>query len=178
MKSFLTAPSRKMEFLLEAARSRVVLLTGATALLFVALWWWLPAPFTLTLPIRTSRAVHLKLYYAGGDSGYREDRCSVRFADSRGAFKPVHLPIPRSNLRALRLHVSPGAVVDFGQVVLAPLGKDGIPIRPSEISVVNNSCKMEQQGSMTRFQTAPDSDGFDLDLTSLQLPMSNARRIE
>src|SRR5256885_8327270 len=178
MKFFLTAPSRKMDFLLEAARSRLVLLSAASTLVFVALWWWLPAPFTVTLPIRTSRAVQLKLYYAGGDSGYREDRCSVRFADSRGAFKPFRLPIPRNNLRALRLHVSPGAVVDFGQVVLAPLGKDEIPIRPSEINVVNNSCKMEQQGSMTRFQTAADSDGFDLDLTSSQLPMSNARRLE
>src|SRR5437773_12207955 len=112
MKSFFTAPSRKMNSLLKAARNRLVLLTAATALLFVALWWCLPAPFTLTVPIRTSRAVELKLYYAGSDSGYREDRCSVRFADSRGGFKTIHLPIARSNLRALRLHVSPGAVVD------------------------------------------------------------------
>jgi hypothetical protein len=178
MKSSLTASSRKFAFLLEAGRSPLVLLTAATVLLFVALWWWLPAPFTLTLPIRTSRAVQLKLYYAGSDSGFREDRCTVRFADSRGAFKPIHLRIPTSNLRALRLHVSPGAVVDFGQTVLARLGKSDIAIQPSEISVANNSCKMEQQGSVTRFQTAADSDGFDLDLTSSQLPLSNARRLE
>jgi len=178
MKSFVTAPSRKMNFFRETARNRLVLLTAATAFLFVALWWWLPAPFTLTLPIRTSRAVELKLYYAGGDSGFREDRCSVRFADCRGAFKAIRLPIAGTNLRALRLHVSPGAVVDFGQVILAPLGKSQIAIRPSEISVVNNSCKMEQQGSITRFQTAADSDGFDIDLQSSQLPMSNVRRLE
>src|SRR5213082_924339 len=152
MNSLCIAPLRKMDFLLPAARSPRVLLTAATTLLFVALWWWLPAPFTLTLPIRTSRAVQLKLYYAGSDSGYREDRASVRFADSRGAFRSIRLPIPRSNLRALRLHVSPGAVIDIGQIVLTPLGKSEVAIRPSEISVVNNSCKMEQQGSITRFQ--------------------------
>jgi len=178
MKLFLTAPSRKVDFLLETARSPLLLLTAATTLLFVALWWWLPAPFTLTLPIRTSRAVELKLYYAGSDSGYREDRCSVRFADSRGAFKTVHLPIARSNLRALRLHVSPGAVVDFGQITLACLSRADIAISPADITIVNNSCKMEQLGTGTRFQTAPDSDGFDLDLTSSQLPLSNARRLE
>jgi len=178
MKSFVTAPSRKMNVFRETACNRLALLTAATALLFVALWWWLPAPFTLTVPIRTSRAVELKLYYAGSDSGFREDRCSVRFADSRGAFKAIRLPIARTNLRALRLHVSPGAVVDFGPVVLAPLGKTQISIPSSEISVVNNSCKMEQQGSITRFQTAADSDGFDIDLQSSQLPMSSARRLE
>src|ERR1041385_8070526 len=178
MKSFFASPSRTVDFLAKLARERLILLTGATVLLFIALWWWLPAPFTLTFPIRTSRAVQLKLYYAGGDSGYREDRCTVRFADSRSAFKSIRLPIPRSNLRALRLHVSPGAVVDLGQIVLAPLGRREIAIRPSEISIFNNSCRMEQQGSITRFQTAADSDGFDLDLTSSQLPMSNARRLE
>jgi hypothetical protein len=178
MKLFLTAPSRKVDFLLETARSPLLLLTAATTLLFVALWWWLPAPFTLTLPIRTSRAVQLKLYYAGSDSGFREDRCTVRFGDSRGAFKPIHLPIPRSNLRALRLHVSPGAVVDFGEIVLARLGKSDVAIQPPEVIVVNNSCKVEQEGPITRFQTAADSDGFDLDLTSSQFPLSNARRLE
>src|SRR5256885_8869327 len=146
MNSFFTAPSRKVACFLEAARNPLALLTAASALLFVALWWWVPAPFTLTMPIRTSRAVQLKLYYAGSDSGYREDRCTVRFADSRGAFKPIHLPIPRTNLRALRLHVSPGAVVDFGQVVLARLGKSDVAIEPSEIIVVNNSCKLQQDG--------------------------------
>src|SRR5947207_15648869 len=37
---------------------------------------------------------------------------------------------------------------------------------------------MEQDGPITRFQTVADSDGFDLDLTSSQLPLSNARRLE
>jgi hypothetical protein len=161
-----------------AVRSPIVLVTAATALLFVALWWWLPAPFTLTIPIQTSRAVHLKLYYAGGDSGFREDRQSVRFADSRSAFKPVRLSIPRSNLRALRLHVSPGAVVDFGRVVLSRIGRSDIAIDPSHITIVNSSCKMEQMGAITRFQTAADSDGFDLDLHSPEFPLSNARRLE
>ena len=178
MKWSFTARPRMLNACFGAVRTPLFLLTLATALLFVGLWWWLPAPFTLTVPIRTSRAVQLKLYYAGGDSGFREDRQSVRFADSRGAFKPVRLSIPRSNLRALRLHIGPGAVVDFGQVVLSPLGRADIAIDPSDITVVNNSCKVEQLGAITRFLTAADSDGFDLDLKSPQFPFSNARRLE
>jgi hypothetical protein len=170
-------PSKLSSFLTGVPAS-LFLVTVATILLFVSLWWWLPKPFTLIVPIQTSRAVQLKLYYAGGDSGFREDRATVRFADSRATFNNVQLPIPRSNLRALRLHVSPGAMVEFGQLVLAPLGRAAIPISPSDISVVNNSCKVEQLGAITRFYTAADSDGFDLDLHSSQLPLSNARRLE
>ena len=156
----------------------VVVLTILSIMLFLALWWWLPQPYAVTLPIRTSRAVQLKLYYAEEDSKFREDWTSVRFADSRGTFKPVRLPVARNKVQALRLHVFPGAIVDIGPAVLTPLGRTGIAIPPADITVVNASCKAEPMDGFTRFRTGPDSDGFDLDIKSSRLPLRNARNLE
>ena len=104
------------------------LVTSATIVLFVGLWKWLPTPFTLTLPIQTSRAVQLKLYYRTADSKFREDWTSVGYADSRSTFKSYKLPIASTNLGGLRLRISPGAVVDFGQLILTHSGKAEIAI--------------------------------------------------
>jgi len=178
MKSVSIHGLRKLNFYWVAVRVPLFLVTVATVILFVSLWWWLPKPFTLTIPIRTSRAVQLKLYYTADESKFREDWTSVRFADSRGPLKIIRLPIATSDLRGLKLHVFPGGIVDFGPINLVPLGQAAVPIAASEISILNGSCKAEQMGSITRFYTAPDSDGFDLELKSSQLPLRNATWVE
>src|SRR5947208_7160198 len=58
---------------------RILFFTVLSILLFVGPWMWLPKPFTLVVPLRTSRAVQLKLYYTGS-SDFREDWTTVRYS--------------------------------------------------------------------------------------------------
>jgi hypothetical protein len=147
-----------------------------SGMLFIAPWTWLPKPFTLVLPLRTSRAVQLKLYYTGG-SEFREDWASVRYVESRSGFKLYRLPIDTARLKKLRLHVSPAVVLDVGQITLAPLGRAGIPIA-SQLSVDPNLCRTEQHGDFTRLLTAPDSNGFDLEIYNSQVPLINGGHLD
>lgn len=148
-----------------------------SVLVFVGPWTWLPTPFTLVLPLRTSRAVQLKLYYTGG-SEYREDWTSVRYAESRGGFKVYRLPIDSTSLKKLRLHVGPAVVLDLGQVTLARLGGPKITIAPSAITFNPDACKFEQHGAVTRLSTAADSDGFDIELYDSPDPIISAPNLE
>jgi hypothetical protein len=148
-----------------------------SVLLFVGPWTWLPKPFTLVLPLRTSRAVQLKLYYTGG-SEYREDWKSVRYAESRGGFKIYRLPIDTTSLKKLRLHVAPAVVLDLGQVTLARLGGPKMAIAPSEITVNPNACRIERHGDFARLSTAADSDGFDIELYDSPDPIISAPNLE
>lgn len=155
----------------------IPLFSLVSLLLFVAPWTWLPKPFTLVLPLRTSRAVQLKLYYTDG-SAFREDRMTVGYADSRSAFKIYRLPIQTTRLRALRLHIGSAVVLDLGKVSLAQLGRPDIPIVASAIAVSSGLARTERHGDFTRLLTAPDSDGFDLELYNAQVPLVNGRNWE
>jgi hypothetical protein len=146
-------------------------------LLFVAPWTWFPKPFTLVLPLRTSRAVQLKLYYADG-SGFRDDRITARYADSRSAFKTYRLPIDNTRLKALRLHIGSAVVLDVGKATLARLGGSDIPIDASTITVSSGVAKIEQHSDFTRLLTAPDCDGFDLELYKGPVSVINGRNLE
>ena len=157
--------------------SPILFFAVLSVLLFVGPWTWLPKPFTLVLPLRTSRAVQLKLYYTGG-SEYREDWTSVRYAESRGGFKIYRLPIDTTSLKKLRLHVGPAVVLDLGQVTLARLGGPEIAIAPSEITVNPNVCKLEQHADSTRLSTAADSDGFDIELYDSRDPIISAPNLD
>jgi hypothetical protein len=148
-----------------------------SGVLFVGPWTWWPKPFTLVLPLRTSRAVQLKLYYTGGPE-FREDWASVRYVESRSGFKLYRLPINTARLKKLRLHVGPAVVLDVGEITLAPLAKAGIRIAPSALSVDPNLCRLEQHGDFTRLLTAPDSNGFDIELYDAQAPLINGRHLE
>jgi hypothetical protein len=145
--------------------------------LFVAPWTWFPKPFTLVVPLRTSRAVQLKLYYTSG-AEFREDWTAVRYVDSRGPFKVYRLPIDTSRLQRLRLHVDRAVVLDLGQVTLARFGSRDIPIAPSQITISSGLCRMEQDIGFTRFLTGPDSDGFDLELYNVPVPIINGRHLD
>jgi hypothetical protein len=155
----------------------ILFFTVLSILLFIAPWTWLPKPFTLVVPLRTSRAVQLKLYYTGS-SDFREDWTTVRYADSRGAFKSYRLPIDTSQLKRLRLHVAPAVVLDLGQVTLARLGTSSMALARSAITVNPDVCRIEQQPDFTRLSTAADSDGFDIELYDSQVPLVNARHLE
>jgi hypothetical protein len=144
---------------------------------FVGPWTWLPKPFTLVLPLRTSRAVQLKLYYTG-ESKFREDWTSVRYADSRSGFKVYRLPIDTTSVTKLRLHVGPAVILDLGQVTLARSAGASIPIAPSEIAVGPQPCGIEQRGDFIRLSTAPDSDGFDLELFNSKVPVISGRHLD
>ncbi|MEY2579110.1 MAG: hypothetical protein QOI49_1934 [Verrucomicrobiota bacterium] len=155
----------------------VLFFATASALVFIGPWTWFPKPFTLVLPLRTARAVQLKLYYTGG-SEFREDWTSVRYAESRSGFKVYRLPIDTTNLKKLRLHVGPAVVLDLGQVTLARLAGPSVPIAPSEVKVGPAPCGIEQHGDFIRLSTSPDSEGFDLELYNSNVPLISGRHLE
>jgi hypothetical protein len=155
----------------------ILFFTALSILLFIGPWIWMPKSFTLVVPLRMSRAVQLKLYYTGA-SEFREDGTTVRYADSRRNFKIYRLPIDTTQLKKLRLHVAPAVVLDLGQVTLARLGGSNISIAPSAITVNPNACRIEQHPNFTRFSTAADSDGFDIELYDSQVPLVHARHLE
>jgi hypothetical protein len=155
----------------------VLFFTVLSILLFIGPWTWLPKPFTLVLPLRTARAVQLKLYYTGV-SEFREDWTTVRYADSRGAFKIYRLPIDTSQLKKLRLHVAPAVVLDLGQITLGRLGASNITMARSAVIVNPDACRIEQHSDFTRFSTAADSDGFDIELYNSEEPIIHASYLE
>jgi hypothetical protein len=155
----------------------VLFFATASALLFIGPWTWLPKPFTLVLPLRTSRAVQLKLYYTAG-SEFREDWTSVRYVESRSGFKVYRLPIDTTNLKKLRLYVGPAVVLDLGPITLARVAGPSIPIAPSQVTVGPAPCGIEQHGDFIRLSTAPDSDGFDLELYNSNIPVISGRHLD
>lgn len=149
----------------------------SSILLFIAPWTWLPSPFALVLPLRTSRAVQLKLYYTDR-AGFRDDWTAVVYADSRSGFKNVRLPIDATHLKALRLHVGGAVVLDIGKATLARFGAAPIPIDASATTVSAGLCKVEPHTDFTRFLTASNSDGFDLELFKTETPLVHGRNFE
>lgn len=153
-----------------------VILAVVAVLLFVAPWTWLPAPLTLELELRTSRAVRLKVYNMQGNE-LREDTCTVTFADARGSFKRYRLPIYGTSVRALRLQVIPGAVTEFRRVSVNRLGRGAVQIKPAAMTPATIWSTAYVNGETVHIEPAEGATDYHLDIRTEHL-VTNARRLE